>query len=82
MKKYATFKYQSLFGEDMTDEVFINGAVKYLYYNKYAEVLSDGQGNWLVSYLDGDDKYIDVKYDSQGIVYLALQKGYNRSNKH
>jgi hypothetical protein len=59
---------------ELNDEKFIEEAVNYLNYNGFAEVVSDGKGGWLVSYLNEDDDYIDVEYDSQGIVYLALDK--------
>jgi hypothetical protein len=59
---------------ELSDEQFIQEAVNHLNYNGYAQVVSDGKGGWLVSYLDEDDDYIDVEYDSQGVVNLALDK--------
>jgi hypothetical protein len=64
-------------GGKLSDEEFIQEAVNFMNYNGYADIVSDGKGGWLVSYLDEDEDYIDVEYDSQGVVYLALQKGFN-----
>lgn len=61
-------------GGKLSDEEFIQEAVNYLNYNGFAEVVSDGKDGWLVSYLDEDEDYKDVHYDSQGVVNLALEK--------
>jgi ribosomal protein L39E len=63
-------------GGELSDAEFVEEAANFLNYNEYAQVIKDENGDWLVSYLDEDDDYIDVKYDSQGIVNLALDRGF------
>jgi hypothetical protein len=68
-------------GGELSDEEFIQEAVNFMNYNGYADIVSDGKGGWLVSYLNEDEDYIDVEYDSQGVVYLALEKGFNEDGE-
>ena len=48
-------------------------------YNGFADIVSDGKGGWLVSNLNENEDYKDVKYDSQGVLYLALNKGFDNN---
>ena len=71
VKKVVKKKYDN--GGEVSEK-FVKEAVDYLNYNGFAEIVSDGKGGWLVSYLDEDENYKDVKYDSEGVVQIALDK--------
>jgi hypothetical protein len=62
----------------LSDEEYVQSAVDYLNHNGFAYIVSDGEGGWLVDYLDGEEDHKKVKYDSQGVVYFALDKRFDR----